>query len=392
MSRDATSQTPIQMSLLGDSPVSRSATQESSAPRTTPDISGQKCLDLSGNAGPLGLLEKTLLESSSWAWTKYSLTWRAKATPQGRLIFQLARLAPRTSANGSGLLHTPTAGEPDGDTRQGQLGFGWSETSSHGSDADESGSHRAAEHQQDPKHGQTQLRDKQVGEFGQMGKDVADAECEGDGRGRLSGSRKDKSENGQRSSNQFVRCSKVVADANRSGQSASAGRGQDNRNEARDDFGRRGEDVADASSGRQRRSGKGQMGQSGRAETKRTSETLADTDETGCEQQRRSKSAQEEQPSIEHGGSLSDAERPRTRMEKSRDSGQGRKSADTRQSKVLRQEDGACSSEGLAASGNRPEVWWKVEPPVGRVVDGYPTEYLNSVPWETRSSRRSRKK
>ncbi len=136
-----------------------------------------------------------------------------------------------------------------------------------------------------------------------------------------------------------------VADADRSGQSASAGRGQDNRNEARDDSGRRGEDVAD-------------------------------TDETGCEQQRRSKSAQEEQPSLEHGGSLSDAERPRTRMEKSRDSGQGRQSADTRQSKVLRQEDGACSSEGLAASGDRPEVWWKVEPPVGRVVDGLP----NRVP------------
>ena len=214
------------------------------------------------------------------------------------------------------IAHADSQGEPDGafdgDTRQGQLGFGWSETSSHGSDADESGSHRAAEHEQDPKHGQTQLRDKQVGEFGQMGKDVADAEREGDGRGRLSGSRKDKSENGQRPSNQFVRCSKVVAD----------------------------------------------------------------TDETGCEQQRRSKSAQEEQPSLEHGGSLSDAERPRTRMEKSRDSGQGRQSADTRQSKVLRQEDGACSSEGLAASGDRPEVWWKVEPPVGRVVDGLP----NRVP------------
>ena len=109
MSRDPTSQTPIQMSLWGDSPVSRSATQESSAPKTTPVTSGRKCLDLSGNAGPLGLLEKTLLVSSNWAWTKYSLTWRAKATPQGRLIFQLARLAPRTSANGSGLLHTPTA-------------------------------------------------------------------------------------------------------------------------------------------------------------------------------------------------------------------------------------------------------------------------------------------
>jgi len=92
-----------------DSPASPSATQGSSEHRTTPATSGRKCLDLSGNVGPLGLLEKTLLDSSNWAWTKYSLTWKAKATPQGRLIFQLARLAPRTSAKGSGLLHTPTA-------------------------------------------------------------------------------------------------------------------------------------------------------------------------------------------------------------------------------------------------------------------------------------------
>ena len=92
-----------------DSPASLSATQGSSEHRTTPATSGRKCLDLSGNVGPLGLLEKTLLDSSNWAWTKYSLTWKAKATPQGRLIFQLARSAPRTSAKGSGLLHTPTA-------------------------------------------------------------------------------------------------------------------------------------------------------------------------------------------------------------------------------------------------------------------------------------------
>ena len=83
--------------------------RESNERKTTPATSGRKCLDLSGNAGPLGLLEKTLLESSNWAWTKYSLTWQTKATPQGRLIFQLARLAPRIFDSDSGLLHTPTA-------------------------------------------------------------------------------------------------------------------------------------------------------------------------------------------------------------------------------------------------------------------------------------------
>tara|TARA_R100000773_G_scaffold34544_1_gene29552 strand:- start:199 stop:936 length:738 start_codon:yes stop_codon:yes gene_type:complete len=92
-----------------DSLASHSVKREDSKPKTTPDISGRRCLGLSGNAGPLGLLEKMLLDSSDWAWTKYSLTWKAKATPQGRLIFQLARLEPRTSVKGYGLLHTLTA-------------------------------------------------------------------------------------------------------------------------------------------------------------------------------------------------------------------------------------------------------------------------------------------
>ena len=110
MSKDEISR-PDPMLFAEDSLANRSVRRESSKPKTTPAISGQKCLGLSGNAGPLGLLEKTLLGSSDWAWTKYSLTWKAKATPQGRLIYQLARQAPRTSADDSGLLHTPTAKE-----------------------------------------------------------------------------------------------------------------------------------------------------------------------------------------------------------------------------------------------------------------------------------------
>ena len=106
MLKDPTSPTPTQMSFLEDSRVNLSQAQDSKKLNPTPDTSGQKCLDLSKSVGRLGLLEKTLLESSNWAWTKYSLTWKTKATPQGRLIFQLARLAPRTSAKGSGLSHT----------------------------------------------------------------------------------------------------------------------------------------------------------------------------------------------------------------------------------------------------------------------------------------------
>ena len=108
MSEDANSRSNPTL-FAEDSLVSHSPKLENSLPKTTPVTSGRKCLDLSGNAGPLGFVEKTLLGSSNWAWTKYSLTWKAKATPQGRLIYQLARLAPRTSDNGSGSLHTPTA-------------------------------------------------------------------------------------------------------------------------------------------------------------------------------------------------------------------------------------------------------------------------------------------
>ena len=100
----------------GDFHASPSATRVNSEHRTTPATSGRKSLDLSGNAGPIGLFEKKLLDSSTWAWTRYSLTWKTKATPQGRLIFQLARSAPRTSAKGSGLLDTPTAKANQTDT------------------------------------------------------------------------------------------------------------------------------------------------------------------------------------------------------------------------------------------------------------------------------------
>ena len=109
MSEEETSQNPIQMSLWEDFPASPTPRPAGNAPKVTPAISGRKCLGLSGNAGPLGLLEKTLLDSSSWASTEFSLTWKAKATPQGRLIFRLARSAHRTFGNGSGLLHTPAA-------------------------------------------------------------------------------------------------------------------------------------------------------------------------------------------------------------------------------------------------------------------------------------------
>ena len=73
------------------------------------DTSGQSILDLSKSSGPLGSLEKTLLDTLNSVSTPYSRTWRVKVTPQGRLIFQLHQSAPTTKEKGSGLWLTPSA-------------------------------------------------------------------------------------------------------------------------------------------------------------------------------------------------------------------------------------------------------------------------------------------
>ena len=71
------------------------------------DTSGQKCLDLSENSDLLGSLEKTLVDTLNSVSTPYSRTWRVKATPQGRLVFQLLASVPTTKEKGSGLWATP---------------------------------------------------------------------------------------------------------------------------------------------------------------------------------------------------------------------------------------------------------------------------------------------
>ena len=76
--------------------------------------SGRKCSGLLGRQDPVGCLVRTLLESSTWHSTKCLLTWRPKATPRGRLLFQLAPLTPRTDGTEFGLLPTPLANEGHG--------------------------------------------------------------------------------------------------------------------------------------------------------------------------------------------------------------------------------------------------------------------------------------
>ena len=99
-----------QLTLLpADSPASRSVLPGSDEAIRMTVQSGRKCSALLHNAGPAGLLLKTLLESSGWRSTTFCFRWKAKATRRGRLYFQLAPVARGTSASGYSLLPTPTA-------------------------------------------------------------------------------------------------------------------------------------------------------------------------------------------------------------------------------------------------------------------------------------------
>ena len=73
-----------------DSPVNHFPLPGSAEAQKMTVTSGQKCAELLQSCDPLGLLGKMLLESSIWRSTQCYLTWKPKATPQGRLLFQLA--------------------------------------------------------------------------------------------------------------------------------------------------------------------------------------------------------------------------------------------------------------------------------------------------------------
>ena len=70
--------------------------------------SGQSILDLSKSSDQLGLLEKMLVDTLNSVSTPYLRTWKAKVTPQGRLVFQLRASGRTTKEKESGSWHTPT--------------------------------------------------------------------------------------------------------------------------------------------------------------------------------------------------------------------------------------------------------------------------------------------
>lgn len=73
--------------------------------------SGLKCSIALKNTGPVGSLAKMLLATSTWSSTMCFLTWKVRATPQKRLLFQLVPSMPRTEETEFGLWPTPRANE-----------------------------------------------------------------------------------------------------------------------------------------------------------------------------------------------------------------------------------------------------------------------------------------
>lgn len=94
-----------------DFPANHSPLPGSEKAKTMTVTSGMKCLELFQQLNRPMLLAKMLLASSAWHSTRCYLTWKIKATPQKRLLFQLAVKTPGTGVIGYGLLLTPTTVE-----------------------------------------------------------------------------------------------------------------------------------------------------------------------------------------------------------------------------------------------------------------------------------------
>lgn len=91
--------------------VNRSLLPGSARAKMIIDSSGTKCLELCGSSGPLGCLERMLLESSTWRSTIFLMIWKVRNTRRGHSIYQLGVLKRRTKDKGS--LSLPTLTKTD---------------------------------------------------------------------------------------------------------------------------------------------------------------------------------------------------------------------------------------------------------------------------------------
>ena len=83
--------------------VNPSALQEVKKVSKTTGTSGRSFLELLHKKDPLYAFSKMLMVILPWDSTRFSMTWKVKATPRGRLLFQLFPQALPTEGIESGL-------------------------------------------------------------------------------------------------------------------------------------------------------------------------------------------------------------------------------------------------------------------------------------------------
>lgn len=86
-----------------DTPVSHFHLPGSAEAQKMTDISGHTFFPLFKPNDPLSAFSRMFMGTSLWASTKCFLTWKGKATPQGRSLFQLVPLTLRTDETDFGL-------------------------------------------------------------------------------------------------------------------------------------------------------------------------------------------------------------------------------------------------------------------------------------------------
>lgn len=92
-----------------DSPANPLALPGSAQASKMTVTSGRKLCALFRKPDPVGYLARTCLASSVWHSMTCWLRWNVRATPQRRLLYQLAPSTPHTNGIASGLLPTPKA-------------------------------------------------------------------------------------------------------------------------------------------------------------------------------------------------------------------------------------------------------------------------------------------
>lgn len=99
------------ISFLEDRPASPFPSRELDGVRLILATDGPKCSGSYRSSGPVGLLLRTLVDSSIWRSTLYSLTWKRKTTKQGRSYCRLSPSVRPIVEIGASWWRTPEASD-----------------------------------------------------------------------------------------------------------------------------------------------------------------------------------------------------------------------------------------------------------------------------------------